>query len=155
MLKQIKETIKNDGTILIIGNGGSLADASHFASELTASFSKNRSRKPIKCAVCNDPIFITACANDFGYEEIFVRWLEMFDPSTDLLIALSTSGTSENIVEALKYWQGNSILLTGRQDKLESAQIQITYEGDTKSIQEQTMKDLHFLANMLDNMERK
>ncbi len=87
------------GKVLIAGNGGSSTDAMHFAEELVARFQKNR-RALAAIALC-DPSVITCAANDFGFDSIFSRQVEALGSSGDVLIVLSTSGNSENIVRAL------------------------------------------------------
>jgi D-sedoheptulose 7-phosphate isomerase len=84
--------------VLICGNGGSLCDASHFAEELTGRFRKDR--KPLAAIACADAGHITCVANDYGFEEVFARWVRALGVSGDVLIVLSTSGNSENCVRA-------------------------------------------------------
>jgi D-sedoheptulose 7-phosphate isomerase len=84
--------------LLIVGNGGSLCDAMHFAEELTGRFRSNR--KPLPAMVFSDPGHITCTANDFGYEEVFVRGVEAFGKPGDVLVLLSTSGNSKNLIRA-------------------------------------------------------
>src|SRR4051812_17661516 len=87
------------GKIMTCGNGGSAADAMHFAEELVARFQKNR-RALAAIALC-DPTVITCTANDFGFDQIFSRQIEALGQEGDLFIAFSTSGNSPNIVRAL------------------------------------------------------
>ena len=86
------------GKVLIAGNGGSAADAMHFAEELVVRFQKNR-RALAAIALC-DPTVITCVGNDLGYENIFSRQVEALGRPGDVLILLSTSGNSENMVRA-------------------------------------------------------
>jgi D-sedoheptulose 7-phosphate isomerase len=88
------------GKVMLAGNGGSAADAMHFAEELLVRFKKNR-RALAAIALC-DPAVITCAANDFGYDTIFARQVEGLGRSGDLLILMSTSGNSQNLVEAVK-----------------------------------------------------
>jgi D-sedoheptulose 7-phosphate isomerase len=98
--------IINGGTIYVIGNGGSAADANHFAGEILGRFKKER--KGLACvSLTADNATITAIANDYGFDYIFSRQLEgLFDPSKDLLFTMSTSGNSKNIINALNYLDG-------------------------------------------------
>ena len=96
----IARTFKNEGKVLICGNGGSMADATHFAEEFTGKF--RNERKPLPVIALNDAAHITCTANDFGFEHIFERVVEAFGKPDDLLIVLSTSGNSENIVLAVQ-----------------------------------------------------
>lgn len=101
--------------ILICGNGGSVCDAMHFAEELTGRFRKDR--RPLPAIACADPGHITCVANDFGFEDIFARWVEALGQSGDVLIALSTSGDSRNVLCAVaeaKVKQMTTIGLLGK-----------------------------------------
>jgi len=86
--------------ILICGNGGSSAMASHFAAELVVRYRKNRA--PLACIALNDPAILTACANDFGYDWVFSRQVLAYGQGHDVLIALSTSGKSRNVLNAIE-----------------------------------------------------
>tara|TARA_A100001011_G_scaffold59446_1_gene58994 strand:+ start:19 stop:603 length:585 start_codon:yes stop_codon:yes gene_type:complete len=94
--------INSGGKILIIGNGGSAADAQHFATELTVKMNKFRKALPV-LALTTDTSALTAIGNDFKFEDIFKRQLEALMTKKDLLISISTSGNSKNIISALKY----------------------------------------------------
>jgi D-sedoheptulose 7-phosphate isomerase len=89
----------NKGKVLIAGNGGSAADAMHFAEELIARFQKNR-RGLAAVALC-DPTVITCAANDFGYDDVFSRQVEALGNPGDVLVVMTTSGNSSNILKAL------------------------------------------------------
>lgn len=84
--------------VLICGNGGSSADAMHFAEELTGRFRKER--PPLPAIACTDAGHITCVANDYGYEHVFSRWVQALGKPGDVLIVLSTSGNSVNIAAA-------------------------------------------------------
>jgi len=97
----IKKTLKDGKTIFFAGNGGSAADCEHLAGELIGRYKKNR--KPYKAiSLTTDTSVITCIANDFGYDKVFERQLEGIGQMGDLLIVFSTSGTSKNIINALK-----------------------------------------------------
>ena len=96
----IAKTFQNGGKVLICGNGGSAADAMHFAEEFTGRFRKNRKALPVIALI--DPSHITCVGNDFGFSEIFSRSVEAFGKKEDVLIGLSTSGNSENIIRAFQ-----------------------------------------------------
>jgi D-sedoheptulose 7-phosphate isomerase len=91
---------ENGGKLLLAGNGGSAADAMHFAEELAVRFMKNR-RALAAMALC-DPAAITCAGNDFGFESIFSRQIEALGNEGDIFIALSTSGNSANLVRAVE-----------------------------------------------------
>jgi D-sedoheptulose 7-phosphate isomerase len=96
----IANAYKNNKKIIIAGNGGSLCDGMHFAEELTGQFRKKR--KALNAISLSDPGFLSCCANDFGYESVFSRGVEAYGSKDDIFIALSTSGNSENLVNAVK-----------------------------------------------------
>ena len=99
--KLITETINNGNFVYLAGNGGSAADAQHIAAELTGRFIKER--KPLPgLALTTDTSALTAIANDYGYNLTFSRQLEAFAKPGDLFIAISTSGNSKSILNALK-----------------------------------------------------
>ena len=93
------ESIEHGGRIFSCGNGGSLSDAMHFAEELTGRYRKNRSGLP--GIAISDPTHLTCVANDFGFEYVFSKYIESHGKSGDVLFALSTSGKSANILNAI------------------------------------------------------
>ena len=98
---EIKKTLKKKKTIFFAGNGGSAADCEHLAGELVGRYKKNR--KPYNAiSLTTDTSVITCIANDFGYEKIFERQLESIGNKKDILIAISTSGKSKNILNAIE-----------------------------------------------------
>lgn len=90
--------LRSGRKVLVCGNGGSLCDAAHFAEELTGRFRKDR--RPLAAIACADAGHITCVANDYGFEEVFARWVRALGQSGDALIVLSTSGNSENCLRA-------------------------------------------------------
>lgn len=98
----IRTRIITGRKVLIMGNGGSAADAQHFAAELIGRFKKERRAMPA-IALTTDTSIITAVANDYGYEKIFSRQLEGLLQEGDVVIAISTSGSSKNCIEAVEY----------------------------------------------------
>ena len=100
----IYKTINLGGKIFLCGNGGSAADAQHLAAELVVRLRPNINRRGLPAiALSADTSYITACGNDYGFKNIFSRGLQALSKKNDLLIVISTSGKSENIIEALKY----------------------------------------------------
>ncbi len=103
MGKVIVKSIQSGGKILLCGNGGSAADAQHLAAEMLVRLRPNNNRQPIPAlALAQDTSTITACGNDFGYEFLFERMVRSLAKSGDVLIAITTSGNSENVLLALK-----------------------------------------------------
>ena len=101
-IETVAEVVANafnaGGKVLACGNGGSACDAMHFCEELTGRF--RRDRKALPAIACTDPGHITCTANDYGFEHVFSRWVEALARPGDVLIILSTSGNSENVVRA-------------------------------------------------------
>lgn len=149
------KSIKNHKKIMICGNGGSSSDAQHFAAELVGRFKKNR--KPISCISLNtDTSIITAISNDFGYKYIFSKQIEALANKGDTLILISTSGNSENLIEASKVAlkkNVNVIALLGKDGgnikKILKKPI-IIKSNDTARIQEAHIFLLHLLADQIE-----
>ena len=99
--KVILSTLKSGKKLLVCGNGGSSAQASHFAGELLMRFDKDRKSLPAIC-LNSDISTITGGANDYGYENIFSRQVESLAQKGDILVGLTTSGNSPNVINALK-----------------------------------------------------
>jgi len=102
LVLRMRRVLASGGRIFACGNGGSASDAQHFASELTGRFEKNR-RGYAALALTTDSSALTAIGNDFGFEAIFSRQLEALGLPGDLLIAISTSGNSGNVMRAVDY----------------------------------------------------
>tara|TARA_B100001287_G_C22647640_1_gene513557 strand:+ start:776 stop:1333 length:558 start_codon:yes stop_codon:yes gene_type:complete len=112
----IIKTAKNGNCVFIAGNGGSAADAQHFAAELIVKFNVERSAIPA-IALTTDSSVITAISNDFGFESVFTRQLEGLIKPNDVLFCFSTSGESVNIINAVQYAnkkRATTISLTGK-----------------------------------------
>lgn len=102
-ISKIYRSLKNGGKILICGNGGSASDAQHLVAEFLVRLKPNIKRKPIRALFLGSDIStITACANDYNFKYIFSRNLEALGSKSDVLLAISTSGNSENIIKVLK-----------------------------------------------------
>ncbi len=95
----LAQCVRQRGRILICGNGGSACDAAHFAEELTGRFRGDR--PPIAAIACTDVGHVTCTANDYGFEQVFARWVTALARPGDVLIVLSTSGSSPNILRAV------------------------------------------------------
>lgn len=137
----IVASLRNNGKIHFCGNGGSAADAQHLAAELSGRFYFNRPPLDAEALHCNTS-YLTAVANDFGYEHIFARLLEASAHSGDVLVAFSTSGNSENIIKAIEVAQQKGvkvIAFTGESGgkMAEMAEILLNVpSSDTPRIQE-------------------
>lgn len=107
--------IQQGHKIIACGNGGSMADSMHFAEELTGRF--RDSRKPVPAMSISDPTHLSCTSNDYGYEYVFSRWIEAFGKEGDVLLGISTSGNSGNIVKACDIAREKAmkiIVLTGK-----------------------------------------
>ncbi|MDC1536825.1 D-sedoheptulose 7-phosphate isomerase [Candidatus Thioglobus sp.] len=93
-------SLKNDGKILILGNGGSAADAQHIAAELVGRYKTER-KGLAAIALTTDTSTITSISNDFGYENVFERQIQALANERDVVIGISTGGTSKNVINAL------------------------------------------------------
>ena len=111
--------INNGKKIVVIGNGGSAADASHMAAELVGRYNNDRRRPLPAIALTTDTSILTAISNDFGFEEVYSKQCRALLNKGDVMVAISTSGRSKNIIEAIKVCKDlgvYTILLTGNND---------------------------------------
>ena len=144
-----------EGKLLICGNGGSAADAQHLASELTGRFERDRPGFPA-FALTTDSSALTAIGNDYGFERLFARQVESVAAPGDLLITISTSGQSANLlaaVAAAKVKGVATIALSGRDGGplAQAVDLAITVPADrTSRIQEMHLLILHLLCELLD-----
>lgn len=99
--KMIAASLKNGHKVILAGNGGSAADAQHFAGELVGRFMMERKALPA-IALCTDPAVVTCIANDYGFQEIFARQIGAHGEKGDIFVAISTSGNSENCIRAIR-----------------------------------------------------
>ena len=153
-------TLANDGKFLICGNGGSAADAQHFAAEMTGRFEKER-MELAAIALTTDTSALTAIGNDYGFDHIFSKQVRALGRTGDVLVGISTSGNSGNVIEAIKAAHQNGmkvIALTGR----DGGKIaQMLKEGDvllnvpyprTARIQEVHILLIHAMCDCIDAM---
>lgn len=105
------ETFRDDHNLFTCGNGGSHCDSLHFAEELTGRYRKNR--RPMGALALGEATHATCTANDFGFQHIFARQLEGLGRKGDLLVAISTSGNSANVLEAVKVAKTKGIRTVG------------------------------------------
>lgn len=154
MYTLIEETIENKNKILIFGNGGSAADAQHFAAELVVKFEKIR--KPISAiALTTDTSILTATANDFSFNDVFSRQVSALIQKDDLAIGISTSGKSKNVLNGLKEaerCQAKTIMLTGNHN-INSSSIDLIISAPSKKtsrIQEVHLFIYHYLCLLID-----
>lgn len=149
------EAIRNKNKIISCGNGGSMSDAMHFAEEMTGRFQKNR--PPLPAVAISDPAHITCIANDYGYEHIFSRFVESLGQEGDVLLAISTSGNSPNVInaiEAAKKKKIKVVALTGKDGGkiagIADLEIRVDYMGFADRIQEVHIKIIHSLIQLIE-----
>jgi len=151
------DAINQGGKIISCGNGGSFCDAMHFAEELSGLFREQR--PPIPAVAISDPSHITCTANDYGFEHIFSRYIEAFGNKGDVLLAISTSGNSANILNATKAAKKRGmtvIALTGKDGgklaKSVDLEIRVAHQGYADRIQEVHIKIIHSLIFLIEKM---
>ena len=110
----IHECLENNGKVFFCGNGGSAADAQHLTAELLIRLRPKVNRKSIPAvSLCMDTSTLTACGNDYSFNQIFSRPLESLSSENDVLVAISTSGNSKNVIEALKMAKKKGVISIG------------------------------------------
>lgn len=100
VINEMVESLNNGGKILLAGNGGSAADAQHFAGEIVGRFMMEREALPA-ISLCVDPSVMTCIGNDYGYEKVFSRQIKGLGNKGDIFVAISTSGNSDNLIDAV------------------------------------------------------
>lgn len=147
--------IKNNKKIFSCGNGGSMSDAMHFAEELTGRFRDDRN--PIPAIAISDPSYITCTANDFGFDKIFSRYIEGIGQKGDILLAISTSGNSKNVVNAVNTAHNKDmfvVALTGKDGgelaKITDIEIRVPWTGYADRVQEIHIKIIHSLIQYIE-----
>ena len=149
----IEECLRGGNKLLVCGNGGSAADASHFATEFVVRFMKDRPAYPAIC-LAGDGGLLTAAGNDYGFDEIFARQVAALGLPGDLLICLTTSGKSRNVERALqeaKERKLRTIAFLGRDggSTIGVADVDLLVRGDlTARIQEAHQLLLHVLCEI-------
>jgi D-sedoheptulose 7-phosphate isomerase len=139
--------------ILVCGNGGSASDAQHFAAEIVGRFTRERRAWPA-IALTTDSSILTAVANDYGYDHIFSRQVEGLGQPGDLLIGISTSGNSENVIRAIRQAKKigmETVVLTGNTGGALSGQadtVVTVFSAVTARIQEAHIFILHVWADV-------
>jgi len=153
----ISEAFSNGNKLLICGNGGSAADSQHLAAEFVSSFSRDIKRKALSAiALTTDTSIITAFSNDYNFDEVFARQVEAHGKSGDILITLTTSGSSRNCINAVL--QANKLNMTTiaftKKTALISNEVDIAIEvpsNNTQHIQECHVFSYHLLTEIVEN----
>ncbi len=148
-------SIKKGGKIISCGNGGSMSDAMHFAEEMTGRFRNERPSLP--AIAISDASHLTCAANDYGFESIFSRFIESMGMKNDVLLAISTSGNSENVIRAAQAAKKKAmkvVALTGKDGgrlaTLADVEIRVPFSGYSDRIQEIHIKAIHILIELIE-----
>ena len=151
------ETVRADGMLMACGNGGSMSDAMHFAEEWTGRF-RGKTARALPAIAFSDPSQLTCIANDFGYDEVFARQVEAHGKKGDLLVAISTSGESPNVIRATEVAHDLGMKVVGLLGKgggkllsMVDVPIVVPYSKSSDRIQEIHIKVLH---NVIEVVER-
>jgi D-sedoheptulose 7-phosphate isomerase len=152
----ISQSFEQGGRVFSCGNGGSMCDAMHFAEELSGRYRDNRRALP--AVAISDPSHIACVGNDYGFDFIFSRYLEAHARKGDVLLGISTSGKSANVIKAAEYAKANGIhvvTLTGKPDSVlgKLADIDIVTPGTSgyaDRIQELHIKVIHILIELVE-----
>ena len=150
------EALRNGNKIISCGNGGSMSDAMHFAEELSGRF--RNERKALAALSISDPTHISCVANDYGYEYVFSRYIEAIGSEGDVLLGISTSGNSTNVIKAVDASKNKGIktvVLTGKTGGLlaniADIEIRAPHSDFADRAQEIHIKVIHAL---IDGIER-
>ncbi len=153
--QKAENTLRNGGLLMSCGNGGSMCDAMHFAEEWTGRFRADR--RALSAIAFSDPARLTCTANDFGYGHIFAREVEAYGKEGDLLLAISTSGNSENVIRACEVAQDRGVSVVGLLGQgggkmLECVDVPIVVPRATTSdrIQELHIKIIHATIELVE-----
>lgn len=155
----IVQALRSGGKVLLCGNGGSAADAQHIAAELVGRL-RRRSERPAlpALALTTDTSCLTALANDFGFDQVFQRQVEALGQPGDVLIGISTSGDSENVVQAAGVARGNgmaTVALLGQSPGRLQALVDVAIavpSSDTQRTQEGHIAAGHVLCDLIEQM---
>ena len=152
----IVDAINNGGKVISCGNGGSMSDAMHFAEELSGRFRDNRRALP--AISISDPSHISCVANDYGYDSIFSRFVEAMGNSNDVLLAISTSGNSKNVLKAIEVAKSKGMKIIGLTGKsggnmadLCDIEIRAPHSDYADRAQEIHIKVIHSLIHYVEN----
>lgn len=154
--KIMVSSLQSNGKIISCGNGGSMCDAMHFAEELTGRY--RHDRPSIAAIAISDPSHISCVANDYGFEYIFSRYIESIGKKGDVLLAISTSGNSKNVVNAIRAAREKEMLVIGLTGKtggdmatLCDVEIRAPHSEYADRAQEIHIKVIHTLIDHIEN----
>ncbi len=150
------DAFKKGNKVISCGNGGSMCDAMHFAEELSGRFREDR--KALPAISISDPSHISCVGNDYGFDKIFSRYIEAIGNKGDVLLAISTSGNSENIINAINTAKQKGLTVIGLTGKdggkmatLCDVEIRAPYSKYADRAQEIHIKIIHALIDYIEN----
>ena len=152
-------SLKKGGKVISCGNGGSMCDAMHFAEELTGKFREDR--PPIAAVSISDPSHLTCVGNDHGFEQVFARYVQAHGKPGDVLLAISTSGNSSNVLRAAEVAKKQGVIVVGLTGKdggqlasLCDVEVRVPHTGYADRVQEIHIKMIHSLIDHIEQSLR-
>jgi len=152
------QAIAQGGKIISCGNGGSMSDAMHFAEELSGRYRDDRPGLP--AISCSDPSHITCVGNDYGFDQVFARYVQALGQSGDCLLAISTSGNSANVVEAAKAARSKGMTVVGLTGRgcgtlraLCDVVVDVPWTGYADRVQEVHIKVIHAWIDLIERAQ--
>ena len=152
------QTIAQGRKIISCGNGGSMSDAMHFAEELSGRYRDDRPGLP--AISCSDPSHITCVGNDYGFDQVFARYVQALGQSGDCLLAISTSGNSANVVEAAKAARSKGMTVVGLTGRgggtlraLCDVVVDVPWTGYADRVQEVHIKVIHAWIDLIERAQ--
>jgi D-sedoheptulose 7-phosphate isomerase len=149
------DAIVNGGKVISCGNGGSMCDAMHFAEELSGRYREDR--KALPAIAISDPSHLTCVGNDYGFDAVFSRFVEAVGRPGDVLLAISTSGHSANVIRAAQSARAAGMKVVGLTGKdggelaaLCDAEVRVPWHGAADRIQEVHIKCIHALIDHIE-----
>ncbi|MBS1580847.1 MAG: D-sedoheptulose 7-phosphate isomerase [Bacteroidetes bacterium] len=154
--ERMVSSLRSGGKVISCGNGGSMCDAMHFAEELTGKFRDDR--MPIAALSISDPSHLSCVGNDHGFEQVFARFVQAHGKAGDVLLAISTSGNSPNVLRAAERAKAQGVQVIGLTGKdggrlaaLCDVEVRVPHAGYADRIQEVHIKVIHA---WIDHIER-
>ncbi len=148
---------RQDRKIISCGNGGSMSDAMHFAEELSGRYRADR--RALAAMAISDPAYLSCTANDYGYDAVFERWVQAFGQKGDILLTISTSGNSENVLRAARAAKSRGMTVVGLSGKDGGqlaawcdVEIRVPHNGFADRIQEIHIKVIHILIGQIEHL---
>ena len=154
--KLLSDAFKKGNKVISCGNGGSMCDAMHFAEELSGRFREDR--KALPAISISDPSHLSCVGNDYGYDKVFSRYIEALGTTGDILLAISTSGNSQNVLHAICAAKAKGMLIVGLTGKdggkmagLCDVEIRAPHSQYADRAQEIHIKVIHSLIHLVES----